>query len=173
MRFKALLAGALLCFAGAPVSAATYIGTLKQGQNALGFASVYGRSIRANIIFSEPVDVIVGRYYLLYEGMYDRKTGSLTYRSEDRDEVFAETQTTRVQAKWIGFQRTYFRNIIASRIALHNSIELSVKANEGTSYIAMINGSGVPEPSTWALMILGIGLAGVALRKRQAALTVV
>ena len=31
------------------------------------------------------------------------------------------------------------------------------------------NGGGVPEPSAWALMILGFGLAGSAVRRRRAA----
>lgn len=41
---------------------------------------------------------------------------------------------------------------------------------DGSAFsISSISFSVVPEPSTWALMILGIGLAGVALRKRRAA----
>lgn len=34
-------------------------------------------------------------------------------------------------------------------------------------YNGILSLSGVPEPSTWALMILGIGFAGVALRQRR------
>ncbi len=30
--------------------------------------------------------------------------------------------------------------------------------------------TGVPEPTTWALMLSGFGLAGVALRRRRVAL---
>lgn len=35
------------------------------------------------------------------------------------------------------------------------------------SYTGLLTLSGVPEPSTWAMMILGIGLAGGALRTRR------
>jgi len=35
-----------------------------------------------------------------------------------------------------------------------------------------ISAVGVPEPSTWALMILGLGGAGAALRRRRAALSI-
>ncbi|MBY9061427.1 PEPxxWA-CTERM sorting domain-containing protein [Sphingomonas yunnanensis] len=30
-------------------------------------------------------------------------------------------------------------------------------------------GAAVPEPSTWAMMVLGFGLAGAAIRRRRAA----
>jgi hypothetical protein len=36
----------------------------------------------------------------------------------------------------------------------------------GTPYSLDYNVSGVPEPSTWALMLAGVGLAGWALRRR-------
>ena len=44
----------------------------------------------------------------------------------------------------------------------------------GQNGIALVNlslGGGVPEPATWALMILGMGAVGGALRRRQAAKT--
>lgn len=167
MRFKALLAGAVLCLAGAPASAATYLGTVKEGETPLEFAIPDGRSLRATIIFSEPVDVTLFRYYWLFEGVFDRRTGVSTYRTETRDDPYPEIRTSRVQVRWNGFQRSYFKNNVVYRIAFGNTIALNVKANEALSYTATINASGVPEPSTWTLMILGIGLAGVALRKRR------
>jgi hypothetical protein len=36
---------------------------------------------------------------------------------------------------------------------------------------AVINPNGVPEPATWAMLILGLGAVGVALRRRQVAVT--
>jgi hypothetical protein len=36
--------------------------------------------------------------------------------------------------------------------------------------LAAVTGGGVPEPATWAMMILGFGFAGAALRRRRAAL---
>ncbi|MCP9221520.1 PEPxxWA-CTERM sorting domain-containing protein [Erythrobacter sp. LQ02-29] len=37
------------------------------------------------------------------------------------------------------------------------------------SYEALNAGGGVPEPATWALMILGLGAAGAAMRRRRQA----
>ena len=35
---------------------------------------------------------------------------------------------------------------------------------------ATLTGGGVPEPATWAMMILGMGGIGVTLRRRRSAL---
>ncbi len=44
-----------------------------------------------------------------------------------------------------------------------------VKGSSGTngSYAGVFSLSGVPEPSTWAMMLLGVGFAGTALRSRR------
>lgn len=168
MRFKALLASVLPCLMTVPASAATYIGTLNPGDNLVSLGEASGRSIRANIVFSAPVNVSLERHYLRYDGLYDRKTGITTYRSDDRQDGAFAIQSTRLQAKFTGFERFYFKNFVRTRISYFNSFEMIASANEATSYIATINMSGVPEPSTWSLMILGIGLAGVSLRRRRA-----
>jgi hypothetical protein len=56
-----------------------------------------------------------------------------------------------------------------------------INTTDGGGYVTLvsaatagggISGGGVPEPSTWALMIMGFGLAGLGLRRRRAALAV-
>jgi hypothetical protein len=49
--------------------------------------------------------------------------------------------------------------------------DLQVSGAAGTSFIANVQAvSAAPEPATWALMVLGIGAIGVAMRRsRQAA----
>ena len=39
-----------------------------------------------------------------------------------------------------------------------------------TGFITVPNAPGVPEPTTWALMLVGFGLAGVSLRRRALAI---
>ena len=39
--------------------------------------------------------------------------------------------------------------------------------NHTVGFYKTITGNGVPEPTTWALMISGFGLVGSALRRRQ------
>lgn len=46
-------------------------------------------------------------------------------------------------------------------------IFVSGSAGVNGVYTGLLSLSGVPEPSTWAMMILGIGLAGGALRARR------
>ncbi len=52
--------------------------------------------------------------------------------------------------------------------------DLQVSGTAGTSFIANVQAvSAAPEPATWALMVLGIGAIGVAMRRsRQAARSV-
>lgn len=47
--------------------------------------------------------------------------------------------------------------------------EILVRGSSGPNgvYNGILSLSGVPEPTTWALMIVGIGFAGGALRRRQ------
>jgi hypothetical protein len=40
-------------------------------------------------------------------------------------------------------------------------------------YVGGISASAVPEPATWGMMILGVGMAGAALRRRRAGSTTV
>lgn len=39
--------------------------------------------------------------------------------------------------------------------------------------VAMAANAGVPEPATWALMIMGFGGAGAALRRRRVAVAAI
>lgn len=48
-----------------------------------------------------------------------------------------------------------------------NTISVSGLSGGGASYGGSLSFAAVPEPSTWLMMILGVGLAGAALRRRR------
>lgn len=52
-----------------------------------------------------------------------------------------------------------------------NTLTITGTTGGDASYsgtLSFSNAAGVPEPSTWLMMIFGIGFAGMALRRRQA-----
>jgi hypothetical protein len=51
-----------------------------------------------------------------------------------------------------------------------NTLAIAGTAGGDASYsgtLSFAGGAGVPEPSTWLMMILGVGIAGAALRRRR------
>lgn len=53
-------------------------------------------------------------------------------------------------------------------LSANNVVSFTADGGDGFSvdYVALV-APGVPEPSTWAMMIMGLGAAGVALRRRR------
>ena len=47
-------------------------------------------------------------------------------------------------------------------------LKATINGNGGV-FFDKVSVAGVPEPTSWALMIAGFGLTGVALRRRRAA----
>lgn len=48
-----------------------------------------------------------------------------------------------------------------------NSVLVSGLSGGNASYSGTLSFAAVPEPSTWLMMILGVGIAGAALRRRR------
>ena len=48
---------------------------------------------------------------------------------------------------------------------------LSFASDQNSFEVDDISGSAVPEPATWAMMIMGFGLAGAAIRRRRTVLS--
>lgn len=48
-----------------------------------------------------------------------------------------------------------------------NRLDLSFRASSPGDYVRVLTASAVPEPESWAMMILGFGLVGGAMRRRR------
>jgi hypothetical protein len=90
---------------------------------------------------------------------------------------------TFVVAAWNGFgvsgPALYSQSVVVPQtggFAWTNIGGFNLALNQGQQYVAFLtvagidSNGGIPEPGTWALMILGFGGAGAALRRRRTAL---
>ena len=68
-----------------------------------------------------------------------------------------------------GFSRGSL-NVIAKRAGVAKGSLFQYFADKRDLYAYIADVGGVPEPSSWALMILGFGAAGAILRRRRSAL---
>jgi hypothetical protein len=50
-----------------------------------------------------------------------------------------------------------------------HSLVVNGTSVEGASYSGVFNVAAVPEPATWAMMIAGLGVVGMAMRRRSSA----
>jgi hypothetical protein len=64
------------------------------------------------------------------------------------------------------YERRYLANFRIPA-GVHN-IQVRGSSAEDGKYSGFLTLAGVPEPSTWSLMILGFGLTGAAMRRRTA-----
>lgn len=67
----------------------------------------------------------------------------------------------------IGLTNSYLANVESGLWEGDPSTLRALVSNTGTSQNLVFQTAPVPEPATWALMILGFGAVGAALRRRQ------
>lgn len=60
-----------------------------------------------------------------------------------------------------------FRSISNQLLGNSNTINVQGLSGGNASYTGTLSFAAVPEPSTWLMMILGVGIAGAALRRRR------
>lgn len=65
-----------------------------------------------------------------------------------------------------------FRSISDKFLLNNNTINVRGLSGGNASYAGTLSFAAVPEPSTWMMMIVGVGIAGTALRRRRQAVKV-
>ncbi len=76
-----------------------------------------------------------------------------------------------------GFQEvlTYTFGIADGSLIANNNVVISLTGGDGYSvdYVSLLGtAGGIPEPTTWAMMIFGFGLIGGSMRRRKSNVTV-
>lgn len=66
---------------------------------------------------------------------------------------------------WTIFSKTFVADSTSTKLSF---LDTSHRYNQGIFFDNVSVSSAVPEPATWALMILGIGVTGGALRRKKA-----
>lgn len=79
-------------------------------------------------------------------------------------ESFVNAGITTGGINWTKVSKNFVADSTSTRISFINQ----TPTGDNFAGLDLVSISAVPEPSTWAMMILGIGLAGAALRRRRA-----
>lgn len=94
-------------------------------------------------------------------GLFHMYNGELsTIATYGMDGGLLDPMATGLAITSLGLERDSYRN---------GWLAINASMTDGESSMAGIYVANVPEPSTWAMMIVGFGLAGYALRRRAAA----
>lgn len=170
MRFAAFLA-ALAALWVQPAAAAQYLGyfaisepwviaTPASGASGLPPFGMTGNSdIHGSVLID---DALTGANRFI--GL-DLITGSRTWSLAD---ILSDSQAQVTDGVFVGFILSLAGN---NSIASHSSAILRDGNNIMSCNACVRFGpdlASVPEPSTWVMMVLGVGMAGAAMRRRQA-----
>lgn len=130
--------------------------TIGTGEGSVDLDDLFPRSIAANFTFDSPNGA-------MGSGVSGTTTGFYTLSLGGACGVFAGG-CGRVQ--WDGPQTFAFGNGGSFRLNLSNA-QFTTPGSAAVFGTFDLISSGVPEASTWAMMIAGIGLMGGALRRRK------
>ncbi|WP_230487610.1 PEPxxWA-CTERM sorting domain-containing protein [Novosphingobium sp. ES2-1] len=168
MRFKVLLAVAAI-LAPIPAGAATFVSTLEPSDPTALIGTAGNQTVIARVVFDRPATG-----FLDWRASYNRidcvkATGYCETRISHNDGggILNFDDSRVVYYRLTGFSRQYTLTTVKYKSS-YGPLTLHVpNLTAPLGYNASLNFFGVPEPSTWAMMILGIGLAGGALRRQR------
>jgi hypothetical protein len=153
------MAVAMLGILSAQAPAATFI-------NFNGSTGVFGNDMVASGSFTDVIDL-----GLLAPGEY-LISATISSTFQDGQQADQDIDFTSVQFNGIDFttgstgQNEYrFVNNIASGNS--NLFTINGTSGANSSYSGTVNVAAIPEPSTWAMAIIGFGAVGMAARRRR------
>lgn len=187
---KSALCAALFLIAGvAPASAATIIDFEDLPDGPIGTTLTIGE-----VTFASPVELLIGPRFTddgVSNALCSRTAGAFSCESDLRVTFAAPVSgfsvlvdganTTAATIKALtlladgSFETIIFDGfapftpkVLSFGSRQVQSVTFSTTDPQGFNFDNFTFGTAVPEPATWALMISGFGLAGMALRRRQA-----
>lgn len=144
---------------------AGFLGNSPDG-NYFGFVqSYYGQS--GGLI--QTLNLNAGSYRLswLDAGRADGDLGNQTYTVSMDGNLIATDSVITGQA-FSGKSQTFSVSDSGSHVLAYTAL---VSAGDNTAFIDGVSVVAVPEPATWAMMLLGFGMVGVGLRYRRKSTT--
>lgn len=162
----------------APAAAATFIGDSFEGSYRfphVGNATVQGGSTRVSPVGS--FTFVTGRINptanIFASSVEITFGGSGAYRAAEFNGILLRNLSRSNIAGLIFDQSTTLSGFDQGRLSftsdslLFNFAGLSINASDRVAANVLFVTSPVPEPATWSLMIIGLGAAGFAMRRRR------
>ena len=134
----------------------------------LNFVQV-GGAWRGKVQFDTAIPVTSRVDMALLQSIYTQPSHGFTFLGSSTITGSSDVATTTSYSsrfKLGGWPYHLHRHLVVAYYS-NGIAQLVGQTTPGASVNYKLSTSGVPEPSTWALMIAGLGVIGVALRKRR------
>lgn len=132
------------------------VGTgVSTGAISQAFATTIGQTYRLVFAYTNNTDTNANLSAdVLVSGVASLLSGSLSHQG-------GTTNTP----NWTIFDKTFVADSTSTKLSF---LDTSNRGNQGLFLDSVSVSAAVPEPATWALMILGVGVVGGALRRKKA-----
>lgn len=126
------------------------VGEGGQGSISQSFATIIGQVYNLNFWYS----------HNLFSGL---NSASARLSAGSLSDSITHTGGTNANLNWVYYSNTFTANANTTTLSFVNT---AGAGNEGV-FLDAVSVVAVPEPGTWALLILGFGLVGGAMRRRS------